>query len=87
MCSGWRLIGLSCVRWSGTERQLVSALEKNATSSLMVVLEVKSEVPEGVYVVDEEGAFLGEPKDKGHAPVAASTLSPILPLSRYAQAT
>ena len=53
----------------------------------MAVSEVKSEVPEGVYVVDVEGASLGEPKDKGFAPAVASTLSPILPLSCYAQAT
>ena len=53
----------------------------------MAILEVNSEVPEGVYAVDVEGASHGEYKDKGHALAAASTLSPILPLSHYAQAT
>ena len=53
----------------------------------MAVPKVKSEVPEGVYVVDVEGDSPSEPKDKGFAPAAASTSSPILPLSRYAQAT
>jgi hypothetical protein len=56
---------------------LVSALKEGATFSLMVVLEVKSEVLEGVYVVDVEGA----------APTTASTLIPLLPLSCYAHAT
>ena len=74
-------------RYWETRVELVSALKEGAASSLMAVPEVKSEVPEGVYVVDVEGASPGEPKDKGSAPTAASTSSPILPLSRYAQAT
>ena len=53
----------------------------------MTVSEVRSEVPEEVYVVDVKGASPGEPKAKDHAPAAASTSSPILPLSRYVQAT
>ena len=62
-------------------------MKEGATSSLMAVCEVKSEVPEGVYVVDVEGASPSEPKDKGYAPAAAGTWSPILPFSCYAQAT
>ena len=53
----------------------------------MAIPEVKSEVPEGVYMVDVEGASLGEPKNKGFAPATASTSSPILLLSRYAHTT
>ena len=34
-----------------------------------------------------DGASLGEPNDKGSTPAAASKSSPILPFSRYAQAT
>ena len=64
---------------------LVSALKEGATLSLMAVPEVKSEVPEGVYVVDVEGASPSEPKDESSAPAAASTSNPIFPLSRYAQ--
>ena len=71
-------------RYYETRVELISTLKEGAPSSLMAVLEVKSEVPEGVYVVDVEGASLGKPKDKGSAPAAASTSSPILLLSRYA---
>ena len=46
-----------------------------------------SEIPEGVYVVDVVGASPDEPKNKGSALTVASTSSPILPLSRHAQAT
>jgi hypothetical protein len=67
--------------------ELVSAFKEGATSSLMAVLEVKTELPEGVYMVDVEGAFPGEPLLKGYAPATASTSSPSLPISRYAQAT
>ena len=74
-------------RYWETRVELVSALKEGATSSLMAVPKTKSEVPEEVYVVNVEGASLGEPKDKGSTPAAASTLSPILPLFRYAQAT
>ena len=38
-------------------------------------------------MVAEEGASLDNPMAKGHALVAVSTLSPVLQLSRYAQAT
>ena len=50
----------------------------------MAVPEVKTEVPEGVYVVDVEGTSSDEPKAKGYAPAVVSTSSPVLPLSRYA---
>ena len=73
-------------RYWETQVALVSALKEGSTSSLMAVSEVKSEVPEGVYVVNVQGISPSEPKDKGSAPTVASTLSPILPLSRYAQA-
>ena len=75
MSSGRRLIGWSCAR--ETQIELVSALKDRTTSSLMAVLEGKSEVPEVIYVVDVEGASPDEPKAKGHAPAAASTSSPI----------
>ena len=55
----------------------------------MAVIEIKSEVPEGVYVMDVEdveGASLGISSAKGSALVAARKSSPILPLSRYTQA-
>ena len=63
-----------------TRLELLLALKEGATSSLMAIPKVRSEVPEEVYV---EGASHGEPKDKGSAPVAAKTSSPILPLSPY----
>ena len=74
-------------RYWETWVELVSTLTESATSSLMVVPKVKSEVPEGVHVVDVEGASPSESKDKGLISTAASTSSPIFPLSRYAQAT
>jgi hypothetical protein len=43
----------------------------------MAGLEIKSKVPEGIYVVDVEGA----------APAMVSTLSSLLSLFRYVQAT
>ena len=66
---------------------MVSVLKEGAVSNLMAVLEVKSEVPEVVYVVDMEGTSTDKPRAKGHAPVAASTSSLVLPLSCYAHAT
>ena len=74
-------------RFLETRVELVSALKQGVASNLMAVPEVKLEVPEGVYVVDVEGASPGEPKDKDFASATARTSSPILPLSRYAQAT
>ena len=67
-------------RYWETRVELLSALKEDVVSSLMAVPEVKSEVSEGVYVVDVEGASPSEPNDKGSAPAAASTSSPILPL-------
>ena len=82
------LIGWSCARyweqyWE-TRVELVSTLKEGATSSLMADPEVKSEVPDGIYVVDVEGASHGELLPKGPALVMMSTSSQILPLSRYA---
>ena len=71
-------------RYWKTWIELVSALKEGATSSLMAVPKVKSEVLEGIYVVDVEGASLDEPKDKGSAPAAGSTSSPFFSLFRYA---
>jgi hypothetical protein len=69
-------------RYWETRVELVSALKEGATSSLMAVPEVKTEVQEGVYVVDVEGASPINPTAQGQAPTAASTSSPVLPLSR-----
>ena len=74
-------------RYWETRVELVFALKEDASSSLMVVLQFKTEVPEGVYVVDVEGASHDEPMAKGYTPAAASLLSPMLPLFCYAQAT
>jgi hypothetical protein len=74
-------------RYWETRVELVSALKEGATSSLMAVPEVKTEVPEGAIAVDVEEASHDEPRATGYAPAAASTSSPVLPLSRYAQAT
>ena len=71
-------------RYGETRVELVSTLKEGAASNLMAVLQVKSEVPEGIYVVDVEGA---SPGDKDSAPVTASTSSPVLPFSCYAHAT
>ena len=73
-------------RYWETWIELVSAFKEGATSSLVAVPDVKLEVPEGVYVVDVEGASLDEPRAKGHAPIAASTSSLVFSQSRYAQA-
>ena len=62
-------------RYWKTRVQLVSALKEGATSTLMA--DVKSEMPEGVFVVDVEGS----------TPATASTSSPSFSLSRYAHAT
>ena len=67
--------------------ELVPALKEGTASSLMAVPEVKSEVPEEIYVVNVEEASPGKPKDKGSAPTATSTSSVIFPLSRSTQAT
>jgi hypothetical protein len=53
----------------------------------MAVHEVKTEVQKGVYVVDVEGASPINSTAQGQAPAVASTSSPVLPLSRYAQTT
>lgn len=71
-------------RYLETWVELVSALKESAASSLIVVHEVKSEVPEVIYVVDVEGAFHGEPLPKGLASATASKSSTSLTLSRYA---
>ena len=70
-------------RYWETRIELISALKEGAISSLMAVLEVKSEVLEGAYVVDVEGASPGEPLAKYHAPATTSTSSRLLPLFRY----
>jgi hypothetical protein len=48
-------------RYLETRVEFVSALKEGATSSLMVIHEVKLEVPEGIYVMDVEGTSLGNP--------------------------
>ena len=53
----------------------------------MAISEVKTEVPEGIYVVDVDRVSPNDPRAKNYAHTAASTSNPILPLSRYAQAT
>ena len=63
--------------------ELVSALKEGATSNSLAAPVVKSEQVEGVIVVDVEGSFPGEPKDKASAPAFASVSSPSLPISRY----
>lgn len=62
-------------------------MKEGATSNLMGIPKVKSEVPEGIYVMDVEGASSGEPLAKGPDPATASTSSLILPLSHYALVT
>jgi hypothetical protein len=61
-------------RYWETRIQLVFALKEGVASSLIAGHEVKSEVPEGVFVVNVEEI----------APAMASTSSPLLSLSRYA---
>lgn len=74
-------------QWTDVHWMELSHVERySETSSLIDVLEVNSEVSKGLYVVDVEETSLGEPKDKGLAPGTANTSSPILSLSRYAQA-
>ena len=48
---------------------------------------MKPEQAEGAVVMDVEGSFSNGPKDKAPASAAPSTMSPSLPLFRYAQAT
>ena len=59
-----------------TRVELVSSLKKSAASNLMAQLSIWTEVPEGVYVVDMEGASPDEPMAKSYDPTAASTSSP-----------
>ena len=70
-----------------TRIELVSALKEGATSSSMADSDVKTEVSEGVYVVDVKGGSLDWPKAKSYASTTVSMSSPVLPLSRYAYAT
>ena len=51
----------------------VSALKEGVTSYLMAVLNANLEVPEGIYVVDVEGVYLGEPKAKDLVPGVKNT--------------
>ena len=48
---------------------------------------MKTEQAEGVFVVDMEGIFLGEPKEKVPAFTSANTSTPVFPLSHYAWVT
>lgn len=50
----------------------------------MTILEVKTEVPKIVYLVNVEGASYDKPSDKDYIPAAASRLNRVLLLSRYA---
>ena len=65
----------------------VSALKEGAASSSLAPLVVKTDQAESVFVVDVEGAFPSEPREKAPAFASASTLSPIYSLSHYAKAT
>lgn len=67
--------------------KLVSVLKEGATPNSLAILVMKTEQAEGIFVVDVEGTFLGEPKEKVLPFTSASTLSPVFPLSRYAKAT
>ena len=62
-------------------------IEGDVTSNSLTAHVVKTEQAEGVFVVDVEGTFPGEPKEKVPISASASTSSPSFPLSRYAFAT
>lgn len=66
---------------------MLSALKEGAASCLVEVPRVKSEPQNGVHVVDVQGPSHSEPKDKGPALAPVSTLSVVVPLPSFVQAT
>lgn len=70
-----------------TRLELVFALKKGTTFSSLAPFIVNTDQAEGVFVVDVEGTFLGEPKKKVLAFTSASTSSLVFLLSRCTQTT
>lgn len=63
--------------------ELVSALKKDVISNSLAPSMVKSEISEGIFVMDVKGVFSSEPKNNVLAPASASTSNPILQLFCY----
>ena len=72
-------------RYREARVKLVSVLKKCAILSSFSTFVVKIEQSKDVFVVDVEGCFHGEPKEKIHASASVSMSSPIFPLSHYTQ--
>lgn len=64
--------------------ELVFTLIDGTTSNILAAHVVKTEEAEGVFVVDVEGTFPSEPKERVPASTSASTSIMIFPLSHYA---
>ena len=68
-------------------QELVPALKEGATSTSLATHVVKTEQAVGVFVVDVEGTFPSEPKEKVPASTSSSTSNSVFSLSNYIQAT
>lgn len=67
--------------------ELVSALNEGTTFSSLAAPMMKTELTEGVFIVDVEGIFPSEPKEYVHASTFTSTPGRIFSFSLSAQAT
>lgn len=67
--------------------KLVFALKESACFSSLVALVVKMKQVKGVFVVNAEGAFFGEPKGKVPAPTFTSISNSVVLISRYIYST
>lgn len=67
--------------------ELVSTLKEGATSSLLAVYMVESEVAKGAPMMGVEETFSIDSKEKTLTSASASTIGPVHPLSHYIQAT
>lgn len=74
-------------RYSEMLVELVSALKEGTTSSLLAAPMIKTNPTEDVFVVNVEGRFPSESKEKVIASTSISTSNMVFPLSRYGQVT
>lgn len=70
-------------RYWKTRVELVSMLMEGAISSSLAPPVVKTEQAQSVFVVDVEGVFFNEPREKVFAFASASMSSPIFPFFCY----
>jgi hypothetical protein len=66
--------------------ELIFVLKEDASFSSLAFLVVKTKQAKGFFIVDVEGNFPNESKEKNSTFTSVSTLSPIFPFSHYFQA-